>query len=405
MQHAPARELLHFIKNSPTCYHVTENIRQKLLANGYTELSERERWEVAPSGKYFVRRNGSSTIAFRVPEMIDGGFAMAAAHSDSPAFRLKEHPDRRSAHYVQLSTEKYGGMLMSTWFDRPLSVAGRVFVRANGEIVEKLVSVDRDLLVIPNVAIHMNRTANDGMKYLANIDTLPLLGGKDSGGILPIVAKAADVAENDILGSDLFLYCRGEGTLLGENEEYILSPKLDDLECACGCLEGFLAAKESGNIAVCCIFDNEEVGSSTKQGAGSTFLRDTLRRIALCLGKDEQELQMMLARSFLVSADNAHAQHPNHSEYADLPVYERGRRHQVQRQSALRDRWPLLRCFPRRVRKRGRSHAGHVQPLRSSRRLDARLDLRYARAGQHGGHRPAPARDALFVGDRGRAGL
>ena len=212
MQHAPARELLHFIKNSPTCYHVTENIRQKLLANGYTELSERERWEVAPGGKYFVRRNGSSIIAFRVPEMIDGGFAMAAAHSDSPTFRLKEHPDRRSAHYVQLSTEKYGGMLMSTWFDRPLSVAGRVFVRANGEIVEKLVSVDRDLLVIPNVAIHMNRTANDGMKYLANIDTLPLLGGKESGGILPIVAKAAGVAENDILGSDLFLYCRGEGT-------------------------------------------------------------------------------------------------------------------------------------------------------------------------------------------------
>ena len=286
MQHAPARELLHFIKNSPTCYHVTENIRQKLLANGYTELSERERWEVAPGGKYFVRRNGSSTIAFRVPKTLNGGFAMAAAHSDSPACRLIEHPDRRSAHSVQLSTEKYGGMLMSTWFDRPLSVAGRVFVRANGEIVEKLVSVDRDLLVIPNVAIHMNRTANDGMKYLANIDTLPLLGGKDSGGILPIVAKAADVAENDILGSDLFLYCRGEGTLLGENEEYILSPKLDDLECACGCLEGLLAAKESGNIAVCCIFDNEEVGSSTKQGAGSTFLRDTLRRIALCLGKD-----------------------------------------------------------------------------------------------------------------------
>ena len=163
----------------------------------------------------------------------------------------------------------------------------------------------------------MNRTVNDGMKYMANVDTLPLLGGKESGGILPIVAKAAGVAESDILGSDLFLYCRGEGTLLGENEEYILSPKLDDLECACGCLSGFLAAKESGNIAVCCIFDNEEVGSSTKQGAGSTFLRDTLRRIALCLGKDEQDFQMMLARSFLVSADNAHAQHPNHGEYAD----------------------------------------------------------------------------------------
>ena len=155
------------------------------------------------------------------------------------------------------------------------------------------------------------------MKYLANVDTLPLLGGKDSGGILPLVADAAGVAEGDILGSDLFLYCRGKGTVLGGNGEYMLSPKLDDLECASGCLEGFLASEEGENIAVCCIFDNEEVGSATRQGAGSTFLRDTLRRIALCLGKDEQDFQTMLARSFLVSADNAHAQHPNHPEYAD----------------------------------------------------------------------------------------
>lgn len=318
MKKTLAKELLQFIEKSPSTYHVMENVRARLLASGYTELEENARWSLAHGGKYFLTRGGTSCIAFRVPEQTAHGFMLTASHSDSPSFKIKENPERTAAgHYLQLSTEKYGGMLMSTWFDRPLSVAGRVFVRANGEIVEKLVSVDRDLLVIPNVAIHMNRTANDGMKYLANIDTLPLLGGKDSGGILPIVAKAADVAENDILGSDLFLYCRGEGTLLGENEEYILSPKLDDLECACGCLEGFLAAKESGNIAVCCIFDNEEVGSSTKQGAGSTFLRDTLRRIALCLGKDEQELQMMLARSFLVSADNAHAQHPNHGEYAD----------------------------------------------------------------------------------------
>ena len=318
MKKTLAKELLQFIEKSPSTYHVIENVRARLLASGYTELEENARWSLAHGGKYFLTRGGTSCIAFRVPEQTAHGFMLTASHSDSPSFKIKENPERTAAgHYLQLSTEKYGGMLMSTWFDRPLSVAGRVFVRANGEIVEKLVSVDRDLLVIPNVAIHMNRTANDGMKYLANIDTLPLLGGKESGGILPIVAKAADVAENDIRGSDLFLYCRGEGTLLGENEEYILSPKLDDLECACGCLEGFLAAKESGNIAVCCIFDNEEVGSSTKQGAGSTFLRDTLRRIALCLGKDEQELQMMLARSFLVSADNAHAQHPNHSEYAD----------------------------------------------------------------------------------------
>ena len=315
-----AQEMLEFIRISPTCFHAVANIGRMLEAAGFQQLQEKEEWKLEKGGRYYTERNDSSVIAFVIPEKEVGirGFHMAAAHSDSPCFKIKEKPELTvEEHYLRLNTEKYGGMLMSTWFDRPLSVAGRVFVRANGEIVEKLVSVDRDLLVIPNVAIHMNRTANDGMKYLANIDTLPLLGGKDSGGILPIVAKAADVAENDILGSDLFLYCRGEGTLLGENEEYILSPKLDDLECACGCLEGFLAAKESGNIAVCCIFDNEEVGSSTKQGAGSTFLRDTLRRIALCLGKDEQELQMMLARSFLVSADNAHAQHPNHGEYAD----------------------------------------------------------------------------------------
>ena len=318
MQHAPARELLHFIKNSPTCYHVTENIRQKLLANGYTELSERERWEVAPGGKYFVCRNGSSTIAFRVPEMIDGGFAMAAAHSDSPAFRLKEHPDRRSAHYVQLSTEKYGGMLMSTWFDRPLSVAGRVFVRANGEIVEKLVSVDRDLLVIPNVAIHMNRTANDGMKYLANIDTLPLLGSINNRDcFLKLVAEAADCRPERILGHDLSLYVRQPGVIFGAQEEYLASPKLDDLACVFTTLEGFLAAKSAESIPVLCVFDNEEVGSQTRQGAASTFLSDVLVRVAAERGLTREEYLMRLASSFMLSCDNGHAIHPNHPEFAD----------------------------------------------------------------------------------------
>ena len=319
MQHAPARELLHFIKNSPTCYHVTENIRQKLLANGYTELSERERWEVAPGGKYFVRRNGSSTIAFRVPKTLNGGFAMAAAHSDSPAFRLKEHPDRRSAHYVQLSTEKYGGMLMSTWFDRPLSVAGRVFVRANGEIVEKLVSVDRDLLVIPNVAIHMNRAANDGFKLMANVDTLPLYGMQEAAGSFrSVVAAAAGVKEDEILGEDLSLYVRTRGTVFGAKDEFLLAPRLDDLGCVFGLLEGFLAAAPSGSVPVFCAFDNEEVGSETKQGAASSLLGDTLRRIALALGLGEEGYLRLLAQSFLVSADNAHAVHPNHPEYADM---------------------------------------------------------------------------------------
>ena len=317
MQHS-VQPMLDFIAASPSCYHVIANTAAELTASGYAPLSERERWTLKPGGRYFVTRNSSSLIAFRVPETLTGGFMMAAAHSDSPTFKLKEHAELRSNGYVRLNTEKYGGMLMATWFDRPLSVAGRLFVREGGGIEEKLVDIDRDLLVIPSVAIHMNRNANDGMKYQANVDTVPLFSAEDpDAAILSMAAEAAGVRPEDVLGQDLFLYCRGEGTLLGENEEYILSPKLDDLECDRGCLEGFLAAKESGNIAVCCIFDNEEVGSSTKQGAGSTFLRDTLRRIALCLGKDEQDFQMMLARSFLVSADNAHAIHPAHPEYAD----------------------------------------------------------------------------------------
>ena len=310
------KALCNFLNAAHSVYHAQAYLAETLKNAGYARLYEQDEWALAPGGKYFLTRGGSALVAFRVPQGSPKGFLMSASHSDRPTFKVKENFELAAA-YTRMAVERYGGMLISPWLDRPLSIAGRVTVETEAGVETKLLDIDRDLLLIPNVAIHMNRTANDGMKYLANIDTLPLLGGKESGGILPIVAKAAGVAENDILGSDLFLYCRGEGTLLGENEEYILSPKLDDLECACGCLEGFLAAKESGNIAVCCIFDNEEVGSSTKQGAGSTFLRDTLRRIALCLGKDEQELQMMLACSFLVSADNAHAQHPNHGEYAD----------------------------------------------------------------------------------------
>lgn len=318
MQHAPARELLHFIKNSPTCYHVTENIRQKLLANGYTELSERERWEVRSGGKYFVRRNGSSTIAFRVPETVDGGFAMAAAHSDSPTFRLKEHPDRRSAHYVQLSTEKYGGMLMAPWFDRPLSVAGRVLVDTEDGIETRLVNIDRDLLVIPSLAIHMNRAANDGVKLLANIDTLPLLGAiGDRDCFLKLVAEAADCRPERILGHDLSLYVRQPGTIFGAQEEFLASPKLDDLACVYTTLEGFLAARPAESIPVLCVFDNEEVGSQTRQGAASSMLRDTLRRVTQSLGMTDGHLARMLDESFLLSCDNAHAQHPNHPEFAD----------------------------------------------------------------------------------------
>ena len=305
---ASSLPMLDFISASPTCFHAIANTAARLIAAGYAPLSEGERWTLRPGDRRFVIRGGSSIIAFRVPQELRGGFMMAAAHSDSPTFKLKEHAELRSSGYIRLHTEKYGGMLMSTWFDRPLSVAGRLFVRRDGSLDEKLVNIDRDLLVIPSVAIHMNRNANDGMKYMANVDTIPLFSSEDpAAAILPMAAEAAGVSPDNVLGSDLFLYCRGRGVTFGAHNEYILSPRLDDLACAWSCLEGFLAARDTGALPILCIFDNEEVGSETKQGAASAFLRDTLRRIVFALDHDEEAFRTMLARSFLLSADNANA--------------------------------------------------------------------------------------------------
>ncbi len=321
-------KLLTQIEKSPSTYHVVETLRSELLEKGYSELSEGDRWLLQRGRGYFVTRNHSSILAFRMPQGFALRFRISAAHSDSPCFKLKENPAKKGKYYVQLSTEKYGGMLMAPWFDRPLTVAGRIFVRAEGDIAEKLVYIDRDLLVIPSVAIHMNRAANDGTKLNAHIDTLPLYGDAGCRDILELVAESAGVQKDDILGHDLYVVCRGRGTVLGADREYVLSPKLDDLECAFGCMEGFLSATDPADtLALCCVFDNEEVGSATKQGAASTFLRDTLRRITGAVGMDEEDCLMALHGSRMVSADNAHAIHPNHPEYADgdnAPVLNKG---------------------------------------------------------------------------------
>ena len=311
-----AEQLMDLIEKSPSRYHATANLKNRLTAEGYTALAEDAAWDVRPGGRYVVTRNDSSLLAFRVPEGGVTGFALAAAHSDSPTFQIKEHAEKLSARCTVLDTEKYGGMLMNTWFDRPLSVAGRIIVERDGKLEARLVDVDRDLMIIPSVAIHMNRAANDGVKLLANVDTFPLLGcGAQD--LRAIVAEAAGVAPEQILGHDLFLYLRGRGSVLGAEGELIGSPKLDDLACAFALTEGFLQSSPSGAIPVLAVFDNEEVGSETKQGAASNFLRDTLRRLTLALGKTEEDYLRWCAGSFLVSADNAHAQHPNHPEFAD----------------------------------------------------------------------------------------
>ena len=311
-----AESLISFIKESPVSFHAVENITNRLSGGGYTALFESDAWDVVPGGKYYVTRGGSSVIAFRVPETTPVGFMMCASHSDSPTFKIKEYPETESAGmYERLHTERYGGMLCATWLDRPLSVAGRVVVRENGRIVPKLVSIDRDLVMIPNVAIHMMRNANDGMSYNANVDLFPLFGDTaDRARFRAIIAEAAGVKEEDILGSDLFLYNRMEGTVWGASEQYLSAPRLDDLQCAFASLEAFVKAKDSVSIPVLAVLDNEEVGSQTKQGAASTFLFDVLSRITEALSLDYRR---MIALSFLVSADNAHAVHPNHPEFAD----------------------------------------------------------------------------------------
>ena len=317
--------LIEFLKKTPTAFHAVENLRQMLLAANFTELPESRRWDVKPGGRYFTTRNGSSILAFRVGTALsEPCFTLTASHSDSPCFKIKENAELRVRDkYVQLNTEGYGGMICSTWLDRPLGVAGRVLVRVKTETGERyetrLLDFDRDLVLIPNVAIHMNRKINDGFTFNKQIDMVPLFGsGKlEKGAFKALVAKELGVAVEDILGSDLFLYNRMAPTVWGAENEYVSAGQLDDLECAYGTLQGFLKGKNEKGVQVWCCFDNEEVGSGTKQGADSTMLEDVLRRIANGLGLDDEDYRCMISRSFMLSCDNAHAVHPNHPEKTD----------------------------------------------------------------------------------------
>lgn len=312
-------QLLNFLEKAHTCYQAVDEISRILKNQGYSELNESDVWELREGGRYFVTRNGSSIIAFRVPKKNFNGFMIGASHSDSPSFKIKENPEIISNGYVKLNVEGYGGMLMGPWLDRPLSVAGRLIVKDGNRYVTKLVDIDRDLLLIPNLAIHMNRNANKDQSWNVQTDLLPVLGSEkeSKGSFMKIVAEAAGVSESDILGHDLLLYIRGRGTVWGAHDEYLSAGHLDDLQCGFGNMYGFLEARDSSSVPVLAIFDNEEVGSRTKQGADSTFLEDVLSRIASGCGKNEEEYHAAVADSFMVSADNAHAVHPNHPEKAD----------------------------------------------------------------------------------------
>ena len=319
-----ANELLDFIRKSPTAFHAVDSIVDILNKEGFQELNPGKPFSINAGGKYYITKNSSSIIAFTVGANIADGaeysFRIAASHSDSPCFKIKENAEVRVRDkYTMLNTEGYGGMLLAPWLDRPLSIAGRVVVRDGDGIKEMRICFDKDMLIIPNLAIHMNRKVNEGYAYNKQVDMMPLFGGKDteSGDFKKIIAAEAGVEVEDILGSDLFLYDRTPSSVWGANDEFVSSPRLDDLECAYTSLMGFIDGNNSTGINVYACFDNEEVGSTSGQGAASTFLVDTLKRINMSLGKTEEEYMCAITNSFMLSCDNAHAVHPNHPEKTD----------------------------------------------------------------------------------------
>lgn len=310
--------LVRFIQEHPSVYHVIEGQRHQLLAAGYEPLLESRPWQLRPGGRYFVTRNGSALIAFRIPEGDFRGFMIMASHSDSPALKIKEKPEITvDGAYKKLNVEVYGGALLSPWFDRPLSAAGRLFVRQGDEVRMELVDFRRDLLLIPSLAIHMEPAANKGLELKPQRDLLPLYGLADAQDLLTLAAREAGVDREAVVGHDLFVYNRQAHSVWGDGGVFLSSPRLDDLQCAFASLQGFLESRESAAIPVHVVFDNEEIGSSTRQGAASPFLRDTLLRMSESLGLSEGAYLARLSQSFLLSADNVHALHPNRPDKSD----------------------------------------------------------------------------------------
>lgn len=333
------KELMAFLDDSLTSYHAVDNIRKELLQGGFTELSERKVWSLQTGGSYFVVRNDSSVIAFRVPECEVNeieGYHVYAAHSDSPAFKIKENPEiEKEGVYVSLNTEKYGGMILSTWFDRPLTIAGRVCTEEGGRIVSHLVRLKDNICMIPSLAIHMNRDTNNGVAFSAQNDMLPLLTmtGQESrersskGMLNAILTQSMARTTGRILSYDLFVENCEKAVLAGAEDEFIMTPRYDDLACVFAGLKGIVNAGSARYIDVLAVFDNEEVGSLTRQGADSTFFKDTLENIADGLDAGAKVYRTWKADSFMISADNGHACHPNQGGKADLtnrPYLNRG---------------------------------------------------------------------------------
>ena len=299
-------------------FHVVKNVEDELLNKGFKELKENENFNIELGKNYYVKRNGTSIIAFKIPSSLkDINFRIEASHTDSPTFKLKPHPAIKNKNYVSINVEPYGGMIMSTFLDRPLSIAGRVMIEKNGNLENKLFNIDRDLLQIPNVAIHMNREVNTGYHFNPAVDLIPLISTNPDFDFEKMLLKELHEEDSKVSSFDLFLYNRDKAHELGYENEFISSPKIDNLTSVYLSLESLLNNDPSTSIDLLAAFDNEEVGSLTRQGANSTFLVDILKRIVLALGGNKDDFYKAVASSMMLSVDNAHAIHPNHMEYAD----------------------------------------------------------------------------------------
>lgn len=305
------QDFLNFINKAKTQYHATYELSQILKSSGYTLINEEDDYNLKPNSKYYVIRNNSSILAFKTPNDINNTvLKIVASHTDSPTLKVKPNNMLTLSNYSSLNVEVYGGPIYSSFFDRPLSLAGRVFVNTENGIKENLFDIDRDLLVIPNECIHFNRDVNSGKNYNPQIDLIPLLGVKDSK-LDTIIANELNVKEEDILSYDLQVYNRFRGSVIGANKEYFMAPQIDNLESAYATLYGFLKSSDESSFNVWVAFDNEEVGSGTKQGAHSDFLSANLKRAFTSLNAKEDSYYKAIAKGMLVSCDNAHAVHPN----------------------------------------------------------------------------------------------
>lgn len=313
--------MISLLSSSYSAFHAVKNIEGELISHGFERLDEKENYKLSCGGKYYVKRNDTSIIAFHIPKDVNLSslrFLISATHNDSPTFKLKPQPILNVMNLMMLETEPYGGGIYSTWMDRPLTIAGRVMVLSDKGLESKLLYIDEDLLEIPNVAIHMNRNINSNASYNANVDMRPIFSMKKENFSFDkyLLEKLGLGEDYQVVSHDLYLVNREHPTLLGAEKEFLGSGRLDDLSSAYSALFGFLDAENKEAISVFASFDNEEVGSLTKQGANSTFLQETLRRIVLCLGGKGDDYERTIASSMMLSIDNAHANHPNHLEYS-----------------------------------------------------------------------------------------